>query len=311
MEAEKIEVDKKPVSVRIKLFFRYEWWKILRELYLWINIFLMLFPLLFMIFSSLKTSGEFTGDPFGFPADFPGTFIENVKMVFSGKTPIPGSIFTLDLTPFITMLGNTVLVTFGSLILMIFCSLLAGYAIAKKRFRGKKLFIIFVLIIQIVPFFGYITPMYLFATQLKLTNSLLGLIPQLVGVSLPSTIVLMQGFYKTFPTAVEEAALIDGCGEFKKFIHIVLPMSRGIIASMAVINFMGYWNEVGISSLMLNDLKLFTISVGILSTNTQTGTMNYAYVMTLLTFSALPNLIFFTVFQKSITRGISLVSVKG
>ena len=272
---------------------------------------MMLFPLLFMIFSSLKTSGEFTGDPFGFPADFPGTFIENVKMVFSGKTPIPGSIFTLDLTPFITMLGNTVLVTFGSLILMIFCSLLAGYAIAKKRFRGKKLFIIFVMIIQIVPFFGYITPMYLFATQLKLTNSLLGLIPQLVGVSLPSTIVLMQGFYKTFPTAVEEAALIDGCGEFKKFIHIVLPMSRGIIASMAVINFMGYWNEVGISSLMLNDLKLFTISVGILSTNTQTGTMNYAYVMTLLTFSALPNLIFFTVFQKSITRGISLGSVKG
>ena len=121
----------------------------------------------------------------------------------------------------------------------------------------------------------------------------------------------MQGFYKSFPSAIEEAALIDGCGEFKKFIYIVIPMSKGIIASMAVINFMGYWNEVGISSLMLNDMNLFTISIGVLSTNTQTGLMNYAYVMALLVLSALPNMIFFTVFQRSITKGVSLGGVKG
>lgn len=309
--AEKIIADKKPLAIRLKLFFRYDWWKILRELFLWINIFFMLFPLVFMIFSAFKSSGEFMGNPFGMPSDFPGTFFDNVVMVVTGAIPVAGSSFTMNLTPFFTMLLNTIIVTFGSLVLMILCSLLGGYALAKKQFRGKQAYVIFVLIIQIVPFFGYITPMFLFATQVGITNSLVGLIPQLVGVSLPAAIVLMQGFYKSFPTAVEEAALIDGCNEFTKFIHIVLPMSKGIIATMAVINFMGYWNEVGISSLMINDLNLFTISVGVLSTNTQSGLMNYAYVMTLLTFSALPNLIFFTVFQKSITRGISLGSIKG
>ena len=66
--AEKIVPNKRPISVRLKLFFRYDWWKILRELFLWINIFFMLFPLIFMIFSSFKTSGEFMSNPVGMPA---------------------------------------------------------------------------------------------------------------------------------------------------------------------------------------------------------------------------------------------------
>lgn len=302
---DKIKPVKKPLGRRLKLFFRNDWWKILREIYLWLNIVIMLFPLLFMIVSATKTNAEFLRDPFSMPEKFPGTLFENMRMAVTGKVGY------IQYTPFFKMLLNTLIVTFFSLVLMIACSMLAGYALAKKNFRGKKIFVVFVLIIQIVPFFGYIIPMYLFANILAITNSLAGLVPMLVAVSMPTTIVLMQGFYKSFPSAIEEAALIDGCGEFKKFIYIVIPMSKGIIASMAVINFMGYWNEVGISSLMLNDMNLFTISIGVLSTNTQTGLMNYAYVMALLVLSALPNMIFFTVFQRSITKGVSLGGVKG
>ena len=79
---------------------------------------------------------------------------------------------------------------------------------------------------------------------------------------------------------------------------------------MAIINFMGYWNEVAISTLMLTDANLRTINIGVLMTNTQTGIMNYSYVFALLVLSAVPNFIFFTIFQKSIIGGISLGGVK-
>ena len=88
-------------------------------------------------------------------------------------------------------------------------------------------------------------------------------------------------------------------------------MAKGAIASMAIINFMGYWNEVAISTLMLTDANLRTINIGVLMTNTQTGIMNYSYVFALLVLSAVPNFIFFTIFQKSIIGGISLGGVKG
>jgi raffinose/stachyose/melibiose transport system permease protein len=153
--------------------------------------------------------------------------------------------------------------------------------------------------------------MYMFADKMNLTNDLLGIIPIYVAVSLPQCIVLMQGFYSSFPKAIEEAALLDGCTEFKKLLHIVLPMSKGQIAAMAVVNFMGYWNEVAIASLLLNDANLRTINIGVLMTNTQTGTMNYSYVFALLVLSAVPNFIFFTLFQKKIIGGVSLGGVKG
>ncbi len=281
------------------------WWKIPRELYLWFNIFLMLFPLYFIIISAMKTNGEFYNSAFALPQNLWETLKENMTMAFTG---LVGSV---QYTPFGTMLFNTVFLSVVSLIVMVTVALLAGYAMGTRNFKGKSAFTIFLLTIQTVPFFGYIMPMYLFADKMKLTNNLMGVVPIFVAVSLPSTIILMQGFFSSFPKAVEEAALIDGCGEVKKLFYIVIPMAKGPIASMAIINFMGYWNEIAISSLMLNDGKLRTINIGVLMTNTQTGTMNYAYVFALLVLSAVPNFIFFTIFQKKIIGGISLGSVKG
>ena len=284
---------------------RRKWYVIPRELYLWLNIFLMLFPLYFMVISSMKTNAEFYNSAFALPKEPWETLKANMTMAFTGK------VGGVQYTGFGTMLFNTVFLSVVSLVVMVAVALLAGYAMGTRQFKGKALFTIFLLTIQTVPFFGYIMPMYLFVDKLELTNKLLGVVPVFVAVSLPSTIILMQGFFSTFPKAIEEAALIDGCGEVRKLFHIVIPMAKGAIASMAIINFMGYWNEVAISTLMLTDANLRTINIGVLMTNTQTGIMNYSYVFALLVLSAIPNFIFFTIFQKSIIGGISLGGVKG
>ena len=284
---------------------RRKWYIIPRELYLWFNIFLMLFPLYFMVISSMKTNAEFYNSAFALPKEPWETLKANMTMAFTGK------VGGVQYTGFGTMLFNTVFLSVVSLVVMVAVALLAGYAMGTRQFKGKALFTIFLLTIQTVPFFGYIMPMYLFVDKLELTNKLLGVGPLFVAVSLPSTIILMQGFFSSFPKAIEEAALIDGCGEVRKLFHIVIPMAKGAIASMAIINFMGYWNEVAISTLMLTDANLRTINIGVLMTNTQTGIMNYSYVFALLVLSAVPNFIFFTIFQKSIIGGISLGGVKG
>ncbi|MFR1435891.1 MAG: carbohydrate ABC transporter permease [Acutalibacteraceae bacterium] len=284
---------------------RRKWYIIPRELYLWFNIFLMLFPLYFMVISSMKTNAEFYNSAFALPKEPWETLKANMTMAFTGK------VGGVQYTGFGTMLFNTVFLSVASLVVMVAVALLAGYAMGTRQFKGKALFTIFLLTIQTVPFFGYIMPMYLFVDKMELTNKLLGVVPVFVAVSLPSTIILMQGFFSSFPKAIEEAALIDGCGEVRKLFHIVIPMAKGAIASMAIINFMGYWNEVAISTLMLTDANLRTINIGVLMTNTQTGIMNYSYVFALLVLSAIPNFIFFTIFQKSIIGGISLGGVKG
>lgn len=279
--------------------------KIPREIFLWFNIIAMLFPLYFMVISSMKSNSEFYNNPLGLPQDLLENLKENMVMALTGKVGV------VQYTGFGTMLVNTMILTFLSLVIMVFVAALAGYAMGTRNFKLKGLFTFFVLTVQTVPFFGYIMPMYMFVDKLGLTNKLLGVIPVYVAVSLPSCIILMQGYYSSFPKAIEEAATLDGCGEIRKLLHIVLPMSKGAIASMAVINFMGFWNEVAIASLMLSKAELRTINVGVLMTNTQTGIMNYAYVFALLVLSAIPNFIFFTIFQKRIIGGISLGGVKG
>ena len=155
-------------------------------------------------------------------------------------------------------------------------------------------------------------PLWLVSDVMHLLDSLIGVVPVYIAVSLPMAIILFQGFFQSFPKEIEEAAKIDGCGELKMFLKIVVPMSAGIIASLAIINFMGYWNEYAIANLMIGqNPDLVTINIGIMKAgNGQSGDYLF-YQFTILALSALPNFIFFTIFQKRIMKGVTLGAVKG
>lgn len=284
---------------------RRNWYKIPRELYLWVNIVLMVYPLYFMVISAMKSNAEFYNNAFALPVKAWNNLLHNMTMAWTGQ------VGAVQYTGFGTMLFNTVFLTSISLVVMVLIALLAGYAMGTKAFAGKSVFMVFIMTLQTVPFFGYVMPLYLFTDTLRLNNKLMGVVPVYVAVALPMTIILLQGFFRSFPKEIEEAALIDGCGELRKFWSIVVPIAKPAVASMAIINFMGYWNEIAIASLMLNGEKLRTINIGVLMTNSQTGVMNYAYVFAILVLSAIPNFIFFNIFQRSIIKGISVGSLKG
>ncbi|MGN1099834.1 MAG: carbohydrate ABC transporter permease [Christensenellales bacterium] len=301
---------------KIKSSFARNWWKVFREAFLFVNVFLMLFPLAFMVLSATKTNEEFLMTPFSLPSDFPGTMLNNLQYVISGKILFPelgGEYIEVEIfTPFFTMLKNSMILTVLSLAGMIIIATMFGYALGTKKFKGKGFMMFFLLIIQTVPFFGYIMPLRLVADALNIVDKLLGVVPVYIAVSLPMAIILFQGYFSSFPKEVEEAAMIDGCNEFQKFVRIIVPVSAGMIASLAVINFMGYWNEYAIANLLLGSkLELRTINMGVMVSNSQVGVTYYYYTFMLLVLSALPNFIFFTVFQKRIVGGMTLGAVKG
>lgn len=286
--------------------FKLSGYKTFREFYLILNALLLAFPFYYMFLNATKSHGEILRSAFSLPERFPQSLIENLQQAISGQMEY------IQLTPYFTMLLNTVFLSVCSLFIMIVVAVMAGYALGRYKFKLKLVFLIFLLIVQTVPFFGYIMPLYLTMDSMHLTDKLMGVIPVYVAVSLPTTIILLQGFYKTFPVAIEEAALIDGCNEFKKMLLIVTPMSKGAIFSMCVVNFMGYWNEFAIAGLLLSNPNLRTLNVGIFAlSSTVGGVGSLSYVMIMLVLSALPNFIFFTIFQKNITQGVSLGGVKG
>ncbi len=259
-----------------------------------------------MFLNATKSHGEILRSAFSLPERFPQSLFENLGQAISGQMEY------IQLTPYFTMLWNTVFLSVCSLFIMIVAAVMAGYALGRYKFKLKFVFVIFLLIVQTVPFFGYIMPLYLTMDSMQLTDKLMGVIPVYVAVSLPTTIILLQGFYKTFPIAIEEAAVIDGCNEFQKMLLIVTPMSKGAIFSMCVVNFMGYWNEFAIAGLLLSNPNLRTLNVGIFALSSPVGGVgSLSYVMIMLVLSALPNFIFFTIFQKNITQGVSLGGVKG
>ncbi len=270
----------------------------------------MLFPLYFMFINAFKTDMEITLTPFKLPSGFQA-IADNLADVFRGTITKNGKV-RVTLTPFLTMLKNSVVLTLVPMLLMLICSTLCAYALGRLKFKGKGIVVGLILLCQTVPYFGYMYPMFFELNFLGFINRIFGVVPVYVAVSLPSCIILMIGFFSTFPQAVEEAAVMDGCNEFKKFIMIVVPMSWGIIGSMAIINFMGYWNEFAICNLMLTSPENRTLNMGVFLTQSDLkGVTAKNYVFALLVMSAIPNLLFFTAFQKTIINGISLGSVKG
>ncbi len=280
----------------------------LREGYLILQIFLMMFPLVYLILCSMKSYEAIIQSPFSLPTGF-SDMIANFKMAFSGNIEIAGGYLIPMYTPFFEMLTNTLYLVAIALIFMVVAATPMGYVMGARKFKGKEAVMLYVLFIQTVPLFGYLTSFFVLMDKISFTNNLTATGIIYAGVSIPGVILFMKGFYSSFPVEVEEAAMLDGANELQRFVLIVLPMSKGIIIALVLTQFMGYWNEFALVNLLVSEPELRTISINVMMTS---SSIYQTYTFALLVLSALPTLFFFTVFQKRITQGgIAVGSVKG
>lgn len=249
------------------------------------------FPFVWMLFASLKPRSESVAYP---PQLLPQQpTIEYYVELF----------VSLD---FGRYLVNTLLIVVICMVGLLLMAA-AGYGFAKFSFPGRDVLFFLVLVTMMIP--GQVTmiPTYLILNGMKLTNTLVGIaLPMLVS---GFSVFLFRQFMTTIPTEVIEAARIDGAGEVRIFLRIVLPMSGPILAVQVVLTFIAGWNSFLWPLIIANDQKLYTLSVGLSLLNQQIAT-NPSLQMAASTLMVVPILIVFVVFQRYVVQGFALSGLK-
>ena len=254
---------------------------------------LFLFPLIWMLLTSFKSAEEILRVP---PTILPDQF--NLKNYADA----------LAKQPIFRFLFNSLVVSLGSAAFSVLITAMAGYGFSKFNFRGKEAMFFLILSFLIVPFQSIVVPLYKWITKFGLTDTYLGIaLPLLVSAF---GVFLMRQAMDTIPNDLIEAARIDGCGEFKTFLLIVLPNVKTFVATQAIIKFLWSWNEFYWPLVITNKPEMKVITVGIQSFTSMYYT-EYNLVMAAAVLSILPMAIMFAIFQKGIVRAVSMSGVKG
>jgi multiple sugar transport system permease protein len=254
-----------------------------------------LYPFLIQIGNAFKTEADAAANPL---------------------SPVPAAV---DLTGFHQLfgtdfplwLGNSVLVTVVVTAGRVFLDSLAGYALARLQFRGRRAVFGAILAVMAVPGVVLLIPKFLVLKQLGIYNSYAGLIVPLLADA--AGVFIMKQFFESIPVSVEEAARIDGAGTFRTFWSVVLPMARPALITLTILSFQGSWNEFPHTLVAVQDPALFTLPRGLADlVSGSLGKGNqYPLKLGAALLATIPVALIFLMFQRYFIRGANEGGDKG
>lgn len=251
---------------------------------------LVIFPLFWMVTSAFKGPAEVNGGRL-IPAD---PTLENFVYVFTQ-------------VPFLRYLLNSLLVATTITVVALFFHSMAAYALARLSFPGREALFVAILSTLLITFPAIAVPLFLVVKELGMLDSYAGLIvPPIFNAY---GIFLLRQFYLSIPKELEEAAIVDGASYWRVYWSIILPLSRPILATLAVFFFIVNWNAFIWPLLITSDENLTVVQVGIASFQQQYGS-DWNYILAASTVAALPTLAIFFVFQRQIVESIKTSGFK-
>ena len=214
---------------------------------------------------------------------------------------------------FVSALGMSIAVTLTAVFFCIIFAFLAAVAISRFRFRGRKTFVIAVLIVQMLPAEGLFIAQYKMVAGANLLNSVIGVSVIYVAAVVPFTIWMLRGFVAGVPADLEEAAMVVGLSRFGAFMRITFPLlAPGLVAS-GVYAFLQAWNEFTVALVLLPAESAQTLPLwlrGFVQASATRET-DWGQVMAASTMVAVPVIIFFLIVQGRLTSGLVSGAVKG
>ncbi len=211
--------------------------------------------------------------------------------------------------PFLTWLGNSLLVSGLVTLTGVALASIGGYAFSRFRFVGRSTSMVAILTTQMFPATMLLLPLYILIAKLHLVNTFLGLLVFYTATALPFCVWQMKGFYDTIPPSLEEAARIDGCTRFQAFTRVVLPLAVPGLVITALFSFMTAWSEYIVAAQVLQDREMFTLPLGLksfqASLSTQWGLYAAASVLV-----SIPVVVVFLCLSRYLVSGLTLGSVK-
>jgi N-acetylglucosamine transport system permease protein len=252
---------------------------------------LVVVPMLWTVLSSFKTTREIFKSPFSLPKHWN---FDNYVSAWS----------TADIGQYFV---NSLIVVFGGLILTMTFGSMCAYVLARFPFPGSRLIYYFLLAGLTFPIFLAVVPLFFILRQMHLLGTLPGLILVYGAFSLPFTVFFMFSFFKSLSNSIAEAAALDGAGEWRTFFAIMLPMARPGLATVAILNFVGLWNQY-LLPLALNssDPSKEVLTVGLANFNSQAGyAVNFGALFAAVVITVIPVLIVYVVFQRQLQGSVS------
>ncbi|MEU9380592.1 carbohydrate ABC transporter permease [Streptomyces sp. NPDC048279] len=215
----------------------------------------------------------------------------------------------LDIADFWGPVGRSLIVSLSVVAIGMVVGLLAALAISRFAFRGRKVVIVGILAVQMVPLVAMIIPVFLLLNDLDQYDKLSGLIITYLTFILPFTVWTMRGFIVNIPKELEEAAMVDGCSRTGAFVRVVFPLLAPGLVATSVYAFIQAWNEY-IYALMLLSQEHQTATVWLANFTTKHGT-EYAPMMAGSTMMAVPIVVLFLLVQRKMAAGLTAGAVKG
>jgi len=208
-------------------------------------------------------------------------------------------------------LGNSLIVVSVTVVISIVLAFLAAVALARYGFTGRKLFVLLVIGIQMLPQAGLIIPLYVVLARYHQTNALSGVVLTYLTFVLPFSVWTLRGFLLGIPKELEEAAMVDGSTRLGVFLKILLPlMGPGLVAT-SVFAFITTWNEYIFARVLLNDQSKQTITVWLSYFTGTSRHTDWGGLMAASTLTAIPVVVFFLLVQRRIAFGLTAGAVRG
>ncbi|GGY46609.1 carbohydrate ABC transporter permease [Streptomyces djakartensis] len=215
----------------------------------------------------------------------------------------------LDIADFWGPVGRSLVVSLAVVVIGMAVGLLAALAISRYAFRGRKIVIVGILAVQMVPLVAMIIPVFLLLNDLGQYDRLTGLIITYLTFVLPFTVWTLRGFIVNIPKELEEAAMVDGCSRTGAFLRVVFPLLAPGMVATSVYGFIQAWNEY-LYALMLLSQRNQTATVWLGNFTTKHGT-EYAPMMAGATMMAVPIVALFLLVQRKMAAGLTAGAVKG
>jgi multiple sugar transport system permease protein len=257
----------------------------------------MLYPLLWMLASSFKPDTDIFGSASLWPRHFS---LDAYKRGWSGLQVTFGKFFL-----------NSLLVSLSCVVGNVISCSLAAYAFARLKFRWQKFWFALMLGTLMLPYHVTLIPQYILFLNLGWVDTFLPLIvPKFLAADAFFIFLLVQ-FFRSIPRELDEAAMIDGCGPWRIYWMVIVPLSLPALATAAIFTFIWTWDDFFGPLVYLNDMNSYTVQLGLRSFVDSTGKSDWGALFAMSTLTLLPVFAFFLFFQRLLIDGIATTGLKG